>query len=326
MDHPCDHYNGDPTLTKLLAYLDNRPEALSAIKCASFDPEGAAHLPNSAFAWEDMRRYPIHSREDTIASIAYRSKYAGALRIPADVDEKLAQAAEAYGVKPEMFRAYSAKTAAAQPPVPYALPDQERLPLGSPAQIKVACEVLARDGHSLPLSTRVDAYVKVAAAAADHGMPVDGDIGAYAGLNSCHTQVMRDRIGMRAATTKIAACVTAYDALDAALGQMPPVIQERETLLRLASKIAQLDEAADIQQHYGKKIFDPMKTVFNSGEKIAACANVGTEKFMALPPEVWKQVDVPEMADIAASGDVARFKQVYETLPMDIKMVLEKQL
>lgn len=325
MDHPCDHYNGDPTLTKLLAYLDNRPEALSAIKCASFDPDGASQLPNSAFAWEEMRRYPIHSREDTIASIAYRSKYAGDLRVPADVDEKLAQAADAYGVKPEMFRAYTAKTAAAEP-TRYALPDRQRLPLNSPAQVKVAREVLARDGHTLPLPERINAYVKLASAAADHGMPVDGDIGTYAGLNACHTQVLRDRVGMRAATTKVAACATAYDALDAALGQMPQVIRNRDTLLGLASKIAQLDEAAGIQQHYGKKIFDPMKTVFNSGEKIAACANVGVEKFMALPAEVWKQVDVPEMADIAASGDVARFKQVYETLPMDIKMVLEKQL
>jgi len=35
---------------------------------------------------------------------------------------------------------------------------------------------------------------------------------------------------------------------------------------------------------------------------------------------------VPEMAQIAASGDAAQFQQVYATLPQDIKMTLERQL
>ena len=45
-----DQYHGDPTLTKLLAYLEDRPEALSSVKHASFDPEVAQRLPASAFA------------------------------------------------------------------------------------------------------------------------------------------------------------------------------------------------------------------------------------------------------------------------------------
>lgn len=318
-----DQYHGDPTLTKLLAYLEDRPEALSAIKCASFDAEAAQSLPSSAFAWDDERRYPIHTREDTIASIAYRSKIARDVKVPKYVDTRLAQAAEAFNVQPSLFRSEAVKVAAA--PVEYALPGQQRLPLESTEQVKVAQEVLHRDGHLLPLTTRVEAYVKVAAAAVAHGMPYDSTVGTYAGLNSCNTQLLRDRIGMRAATTKIAACTTAYDTLDKAMAKMPPVIHDRETLLKLAERISLLDHAAGIDTQYGKKIFDPMKTVFNSGEKLAAAVDP-MARLMALPKEVWEQVDVPEMADIAASGDTTQFAQVYATLPQDIKITLERQL
>ncbi len=318
-----DQYHGDPTLTKLLAYLEDRPEALSAVKHASFDPEVAQRLPASAFAWDAERRYPMHTREDTIASIAYRSKVASDMKVPSFVDTRLAQAAEAFGVKPELFRSTRMKVAAA--PVEYALPDQERLPLGSKEQVKVAQEVLQRDGEHLPLSTRVAAYTKVASAALAHGMPYDNAVGVYAGLNSCNTQLLCDRLGMRAATTKVAACVTAYDTLDRAMRNMPPVISDRDTLMKLAERIEMLDRAADLDGQYGRKIFDPMKTVFNSGEKIAEAAPMMT-RLMQLPAQVWEQVDVPEMAQIAASGDTAQFQQVYATLPQDIKMTLERQL
>lgn len=324
MDHPCDHYHGDPTLTKLMAILDDRPEALSAVKCASFDPETADHLPNSAFAWEEQRRYPMHTREDVIASIAYRTKFAGA--VPRVVDQRLSLAAEAFGVRPDMFRAQTVKQASAETTIPYALPQHGRLPLGDRSQIKVAAEVLHRDGATLPLAERVEAYVKVAAALTAHGMAVDPDVGCYAGLNSCNTQMLRDRIGMRAATTKVAALVNAYDTLDNAFAHMPPVIHDRPTLLKLASRIEELDRAADIQEHYGRKIFDPMKTVFNSGEKLAAPMGDNTARLMALPPHVWQQVDVPEMAAIVESGDEAQFRQIYATLPLDVKMQLEGQL
>jgi hypothetical protein len=319
-----DQYHGDPTHALLFAALEDRPAALEAVKTASFDSDAAELLPSSAFAWDDARRFPVHTREDTIASLVYRSKCAEA--VPKFVDEKLAEAADAYGIDGELFVSTKVTEKVAAAAVVYAVESQKRLPLGTAEQVKLADEVLVRDSQVLPLKERIEAFSKVAAAAGAMGLSVSKDVGVYAGLNVCNTSVLRDRVGMRAARTKVAAMTGAFDALDSMFAQLPPVVTDRESLLKLASKLAELDELAGITSDYDKKIFDPMKTVFNSAEKIAeADGSMNYQKLMALPPEVWEQVDVPELGQLAQSGDIEQFKQVYDTLPMDIKMVVRSQ-
>ncbi len=44
---------------------------------------------------------------------------------------------------------------------------------------------------------------------------------------------------------------------------------------------------------------------------------------MGLPPEIWQQVDAPEVGEVAQSGDPVQFKQVFDTLPLDVKMALQ---
>ncbi len=367
-----DQYSGDPTHALLFDELASRPQALEAVKTASFDRDAAQALPSTAFAWEGLRRFPVHTKEDTIASLVYRSKCAA--EVPAYVDAKLGAAAAAYGVKEAFFGFGKKKTeeAPASPPtvdnlppgfrlhegrlyhafapgvefsVPmdranaylaevhrnktaaapaYALEAQQRLPLGSPEQVKLAEEVLIRDVRVLPLTDRVEAFTKVALAAEALGLPVSRNVGVYAGRNVCYTQVLRDRIGMRASRTKVAGCSQVFHELDAALGAMPPVLQDRGALLKLAARLEELDQIAGLTSDYDKKIFDPMKTVFNGRDKIAQ-AGEDYQKLMSLPPEVWDQVDVPELKEIAQGGDLAQFQQVYDTLPADIKMIIRSQ-
>lgn len=323
-----DQYNGDATLTRLFAALEDRPRALEAVKNASFDPDTAASLPDSAFAWDGERRFAIHTKEDTIASIAYRAKFAG--HVPLFVDERLNDAAEAYGLEDVLFQSTTPKIAAA--PVEYAVPSEERLPLGNKVQVKIAEEVLLRDGHKLPLAERVEAFAKVAGHAMAMGLPTHPDTGAYAGLNACNKRMLCDRIGMRAATTKVAGMSDVFDKLEAGLAYLPEVITDRPTLLKLAGCLEELDTMAGLEPHYGKRVFDPMKTVFNGGEKIAArggdmtADGLDVMKLMRLPTQVWDDVDVPELGKLAQDGDNLRFKQAYETLPLDIKLVLKRQM
>lgn len=329
---PIDQYNGDPTLTHLLAALEDAPRALAAVKTASFDKAAAASLPDSAFAWEDARRFPVHTREDTIASVAYRLKYAA--HVPRHVDEKLSEAVDAYGIPPDLFVSArpATKVAAAAEPV-YALPDLKRLPLGSAEQVKVAEEVLHRDGHVLPFEEKVRAFTKVAQAAEQHKVALDAATAPYVADSACNVRMLRDRIGMRAATTKVAAAVSAYDTLDEALKTAGEVIYDRAQLVRLAAKLHELDKVAGLTSEYGRRIFDPMKTVFNDAHfKVAsdivdlAGKQVPVDTLMQLPQGVWDQLDAPEMGKLAASGDATTFKQAFVTLPLDIKVVLAGQL
>lgn len=317
----CDQYNGDPLRTALYTYLQDRPEALSAVKCASFDAETAQALPSSAFAWEAERRYPMHTREDVIASIAYCTKHAEA--VPSFVQERLADAATAYGVTPDLFRLDSAVKIAADVEVPYALPESKRLPLVNAESTKVAAYVLQRDGHQLALDVRAEAATKVAAACHAYGVPVSPELASYAGLSSCQTQLLADRIGARAGATKVAELVASYDTLEKQARKLPAVVQDRALLMKLAARLSELDAIAGLTPLYGKKLHDPMRTVFNGGDdKYASMATSKWQKLMSLPASVWKDVDVPELAD---TRDEASFRTIYETLPRDIKMVVEKQ-
>ena len=332
MPEIIDQYHGDPTLTRLFAALEDRPEAFAAIKTASF--ESGASLPLGAYAWPDAERYPVHTREDTIASLAYRAKYAGA--VPRYVDEVLADAAEAYGIDPSMFAPDLSKTASETPraPVQYAVPSMERLPLGSAEQVKVAQEVLLRDGlRALPFEECVQSFGKVAAAAGQYGVTLSPEAAAYAAQNGCNTYLLRDRVGMRAARTKVAAAREAYDALDEALSRQPARILDQGALVKLASRLHELDEMAGLTGDYGRKIFDPMKSVFNDptvkigGEMIDVAGKaVPLDTLMGLPSTTWEDLDAPEMGKIAESGDAGQFKTVFATLPRDIKMVLAGQL
>ncbi len=331
--HVLDQYHGDPTHSILHAALENRPAAGLAMKTASFDGDHAAKLPSRAFAWETERRFPVHTREDAMASLFYRSKCAAA--VPPEVDAKLAQAIDAYQLDPALF--VSTKTAAAVEvvDVPYAVPSQQRLPLGSVEQVKIAEMVRLRDKEALDLETRTEAFVRLEKAASIWGVPVDPQVSMYAGKHACDTKQLQHWVGARAAATKVAAVREAYDRLESALETAPPVIYDRAELTKIAGRLYELDQLGEVTHHYARALRDPMASVFNGGAyglKVSSdMVDLGgvpapVETLLSLPPHVWEQVDAPEVGEAAASGDVNTFKQILSTLPLDIKQLLARQL
>ncbi len=315
-DSILDQYHGDPTLTVLLGSVLDRPATYAFLKSASFDAEAGETLPPSAYAWEEKRRFPVHSAQDTVASLIYRSKCAS--HVPKDVDEKLAQAVEAYGIDPALFTSVRTKVAAA-PDVEYAVPSQGRLPLGNQAQVKLAEEVLLRDRNRLDLETAVEAFVRLEKAAAALGVTLQPEAVAYAGKTACDTAVLRDALEARQGATQ-GAHRDAYAKIASALPAGR--VTDRDALVKLASRIHQIDQSAQIDRWYGKRLTDPMRSVFNETK----LAGTTTDILMQLPPEIWAQADVPEMAELAQAGDPDAFAQAYATLPMDIKLVIEKQI
>jgi len=444
-----DQYHGDPLYAQLHVLSRERPLVREMLKTAAFEKVAVDSLPSTAFAWEDERRFPIHTKEDAVASILYRSKCAS---VPSHVDDKLTKATEIYGIEDHVFATKVAQVGLTK--VAYALPDDERLPLGNEGQIKVAEYVLKRDYQLLPLEKRADAFSKLAMAAREQGVELEPITMKMAGMTICSTQMLRDWLGARAAATeKLAATIqmglgdilegpshianvykhnftpsnwftpqaTSYDrpegattmgsapvskqpptkvafnagatyiehgpgkyvpitgvadggyelgapevalpagrrsiglpeyqeaakALVAAqqaqkvaaafdkladdLRRSPPYIQDRPSLVKLAAAIDTLDRLAGLEQHYDRKLPDPLQTVFNT-EKVAmemvdvAGMQVPVDTLMQLPPEIWEQVDMPELAEIAQAGDPVMFKQVFDTMPLDIKVVLQAQL
>jgi len=324
MQHPIiDQYHGDPAFAHLQAVARDVPAARDMLKTASFTKEAADLLPSGAFAWEDMRRFPVHTKEDTIASILYRSKTAG--YIPIEVDTKLATAAKIYGIDVAAFESIAVKTAAAE--INYALPEIKRLPLDTEGQIKIAEEVLCRDFTRLPLEMRADAFSRLVKAAGEHNMELSPLVYKLGGLTVCDKAQLCDWLEARSTAATGDAQKVAFQKLADGLRKAPDVISDRKDLVKIAGTIATLDKQAGLEKFYDKKLPDPLMTVFNT-TKVAedmcdvAGKKVACAKLMGLPDSVWDQVDVPELAKIAESGDLAQFKLAFATLPLDIKLVL----
>lgn len=325
MQNIIDQYHGDPLYAQLHVLSRERPLVREMLKTAAFEKVAVDALPSSAFAWEDERRFPIHTKEDAVASILYRSKHAS---VPTHVDTKLAKAAEIYGLEDHVFATKIAQVGHTK--VAYALPDDERLPLSDHGQIKVAEHVLLRDYERLPLEKRADAFSRLAIAAREKNFELQPLTMKLAGMTISSTKILRDWLGARAAATT-GKVQEAFDKMASDLKRMPPYIQDRNNLIKLASTIDQLDRHAGLEKHYDRKLPDPLQTVFNT-EKTAmemvdvAGTQIPVETLMQLPPDIWEQVDFPELAEIAEAGDPQMFKQVFDTMPLDIKVVLQAQL
>lgn len=322
-----DQYNGDASYAELHVLTRERPLAREMLKQADFVAKKAHidSLPSTAFAWEDERRFPVHTKEDTVASLLYRSKLGSA--VPAHVDQKLEKAATVFGVK---HVTAAPKVASDTVKVAYALPESERLPLGSAAEVLVAEHVLTRDYDKLPLEKRAEAFSNLTTAAREHGVKLTPFATKMAGLTVSDTASVRNWLEARAAATT-GKYQEAFDKLAAELKDAPATISDRKQLIKMASVIGQLDEMSGLNKFYDRKLPDPLQTVFNT-HKLAEemCDIAGTQMpisaLMQLPEDVWESVDMPELAQLAASGDAAQFKAAFDTVPLDIKMVLKRQL
>lgn len=323
-----DQYSGDPVYAHLHVLTRDFPLAREMLKTAAFETTKLAveDLPNTAFAWEDERRFPIHTSEDTLASIFYRSKLGST--VPAHVDAKLATAREIYQLDISMFSAM--KTASAEP-TEYALPDEQRLPLVGADQIKMAEEVLHRDGKYLTLEKRADAYSRLYTAAKRCNVTLTPESLKFAGVTMSDTRILRDWLDARTEAAPTLVQKTAYAQLAEATTAMPGLINDRDKLVKIASTIAQIDKHAGLDKHYGKKLLDPLLTVFNT-EKISeiTCDVAGLivpiSELMNLPEQIWDQVDASELGAVAQSGDPTQFQQMFSTLPLDVKMTLREHL
>lgn len=365
-----DQYN-DPTFAHLYVLTKDHPQVRERLKTASFDKAAADTLPDTAFAWPSERRFPIHTEEDTLASMVYRQKCAS---VPEHVDAKLAQAAEIYGLSTREKTAQEGPaigtvSPGAQPPMSteeqamlrdpyfdpkggysdvaelkrkyedylagnkehaYAFPEMQRLPLKTAEQVLVAEHVLNRDFKKLPFEVRAAAYQRLKTAASHRGLDLQPFTMRLAGVTATSTDMLRDALETRATAAGPGKVREAFDKLAADLTDAPLLVQDTATQVKLASAVYELDKVAGLDKHYDRKLSDPMQTVFNTeikhGEEMVDCAGsqVPLQAVMDLPAHVWEQLDVPELAE--GDMDPSTFKQVFDTLPLDLKIAIKAYL
>jgi hypothetical protein len=330
-----DQYH-DPSFTFLYHILNENPDARDFVKSASIRVEDETDLPDTAFAWPSRRLFPIDTPENTVLSSLYRDKCAA---VPAEVDDALTKAQGIYGVKDLIGQcktaAAAANAAAAALPTDtdedYLLPEHHRLRVKTAEHVTAAEDLLHRDYSKLSIGDRATAFTNLVKKAQDLGVTLKPATMRMAGMTVCTTKTAQDWIEARVAATKDPLFQSAYEKLASAFEGRGEFIQDRDELVAVADALARLDKQAGIDTHYDKRLPDPIRTVFNT-DKVAeemvdmAGQQVPLSQLAEMPEEWWADVVGDDIASEFAGKTGEELKQVLDTLPLDLKLIIKNQV
>lgn len=336
-----DLYN-DPGHATLRLLFERHPDAYELVKSASFE-DHRSDIPAEAFAWTDHSMFPVHSPEHAVVSYLYakhgaaQTKVAAQGRIvplvPKEVVAEIEVALDAYGVPLELLAPVEEKVAEFSPEE-CIFPEQRLYPVRDAEEIKVAEERLIEQHRKLRPETRANAFAKLAEAAELHGVRLRPESLRWSGVAATDREKLASTLGARA-------MLAPEEYKPAFLKMAEAVIQDRAglrnqvTRVKLAEAIGDLDELSGLSKHYDRKLPDPIASVFNSSQKLAAATMdlggqmVDPMQLAALPASFFTDALGEDFAREVAPGgqvDVQKLSEVLPTLPADMKMDLARQL
>ena len=321
----------DPSLAVLVHLVADRPKVAALVSDFDVNPDELDTLPASAFAWPEKRAFPIFSREHAACSRVYRENMSS---VPAHVDQTLKEACEVYGIDESIFTREK-RAAAFDDPEDYLLPDLKRLKVTNAEQVKVAEEKLVNGFQKLSVEHRAMACKRLVDKAAAYGAKLHPLMHKLAGFTVSTTAVLKDWIEARKEAAEAPEHKAAFSKLASALKGQPAEVRNREQLIKMAEIITELDKKAGLERYYGKKLLDPLLSVFNTNKIAGQGVDVGG-KFMSLERlasypgtfygDILGEDIVREASDGRGGMDPHKLAAIIETLPRDMKNLLGQQM
>lgn len=317
---------------------EDRPDLVPLYKTASITDAKA--LPKTAFADPAGKKFPIHTEEHAVLSKLYAEKQAST--VPDNVSGAIDKVLELHGHDPEELTfPETEKQASSSSTSQYLLPQYQRLCVRSSEDVKPAVNSLMSQKNRLKTATVVEGSTNAVKYASEFGLDEDSlpsEVYKYAGLTTCDAGKLMDWLEARAtACTKLAHRQMFDKLAHTVRHNFPPegVIDDREELVKMASSIEEADKEAGLTNLYGRKLLDPVKTVFNMDKVASESVDLGGKKvqlskLLSIPDDVYEEIlgeGVIESAQ-GASGNIEadQFKALIETLPADLKTLLANTL
>jgi hypothetical protein len=319
--------NTDVTQHLLREVLQEYPELAKHAQVVSSGPGVRDSLPLSSFADPHNRYYPVHTPEHAILSKAYTTKVANvAPHVVARIDDAL----DLFGLElPESDVVKEASTAE----VEFLLPSQRKIPIRDASDIPYAEAALLRNRSKLQVKTAASAAIKLVKYAADAGLDVSPTVLSMAGIAQCDTSKAAMWIEARADAVKEASHSEAYMQVSSFVRGLSDGAT-RADLTKLASAVEELDVLSGLTQHYGRKLPDPMATVFNTKVAMQPSMDLGgsmvpVSKLVAMGPEIIGDILGDDIVpEISSDGEVdpQKLMEILETLPKDMKELLASKV
>ena len=319
----------DPGFKVLSQRIQQFPNADEFIKSAELNDDENEKRASSAFAWKERRLFPIDDAAQAALSRLYMEKQAG---IPQEVFDTCDKALELYGVDMPLQEKTAAQVVDLSD---YLLPDIKRFRVKTAEDVKLASHAILTNRRKLGTPMRALASVNLAKKAAVLGERLPTDILKFAGVTMCDTRTLRDWLEARTQATLDPQISYGYQKLADEVHQLPPLCSDREGLIKVACVIQELDEAAGLDKHYGRKLLDPLLTVFNTekiGDELISLAGrqVPMDTLLAIDPDVYRDVFGDDLAGefIEPTGDIDpdQLQIILPTVPLDLQQALAAQM
>lgn len=280
--------------------------------------------PNSCFADTLNRKFPIDSPANAYESMSYATKTAG---VEPHVIHRIQKALDIYDVKAPV--AETVKEAAAVEEVVYILPQYNKLPVKTASDIKLAEDSILRNKSKLHTSTLAEACNRIVKLAGMNNMNVHPDVMQLAGLTMSDTEKTADWIEARGSIT---GNNVFYKLADRVRGPGGP--KNRADLVKLSSAVDKMDKMYNLDKLYGKKLPNPLETVFSTKTAMQKIIDLGDkshslEELAKKPASFYSDLLGEDIADeITEGGKVSPelLAQILPTLPKDMKDLLCKNL
>lgn len=320
----------DHAMAHLARRVADRPKLASALMEVEVDSDALAKLPDGAFAWPEKRAFPIHDPGHALMSCVYREDVAN---VPPHVDASLKEACEMYGIDRGLL-ARPKVAAAPRPDGDYLLPSIRRLLVTEPGHVKQAEERLRNERTKLSVVHRAQASERLVQKAAFFGVGLRPETHKSAGYTVTDTRTLADWLEARREAAPVEH-KDGFQKLADAVKRMPAELRDRGEQIKIAEAIAELDHLADLEQHYDRRLPDPMMTVFNT-DKVAghgvmlAGRFVPVDRLASYEPSFYADAlgsdIVREASDAAGQLDPHKLAMVLGTLPLDMQRVLSAQI